>query len=165
MLRNLFELWRQHPQFMVVIVDKMLKTQIVECCAVANWIFSRDMALEFTRSYIWEILHLTIRKMSKHVIRLEKEVVDARAKLKSMPSDSESSEDDGVKGSKCLYAPFLVYYFISFLFTEKRRRAPPSTGSSKDEDKPTEEAVERMEEKLESAQSDQKNLFLIIFQV
>nr|CAG4647771.1 EOG090X03JL [Moina brachiata] len=144
LLRNLFELWRQHPQFMVVIVDKMLKTQIVECCAVANWIFSRDMALEFTRSYIWEILHLTIRKMSKHVIRLEKEVVDARAKLKSMPSDSESSEDDGVK--------------------EKRRRAPPSTGSSKDEDKPTEEAVERMEEKLETAQSDQKNLFLIIFQ-
>lgn len=145
MLRNVFELWRQHPQFMVVIVDKMLKTQIVECCAVANWLFSRDMAQEFTRSYPWEILHLTIRKMSRHVIRLEKELTETRAKVKSMPSDSESSDDDGVK--------------------EKRRKIPASKDESKEgADKPTEETVERMEEKLETAQSDQKNLFLIIFQ-
>jgi hypothetical protein len=34
-----------------------------------------------------------------------------------------------------------------------------------DEDTPTEEMIERMEEKLQSAQSEQKNLFLIIFQV
>ena len=73
MLRQVYELWRHHPQFLAVVVeDKMLKTQIIECCAVADWIFSRDMAPEFTRSYIWEILHLTIRKMKKHVIRLEK---------------------------------------------------------------------------------------------
>ncbi len=32
-------------------------------------------------------------------------------------------------------------------------------------EKPTEEQVEKLEEKLESAQGDQKNLFLIIFQV
>lgn len=30
---------------------------------------------------------------------------------------------------------------------------------------PTEEMIERMEDKLEAAQSEQKNLFLIIFQV
>ena len=34
-----------------------------------------------------------------------------------------------------------------------------------DEEVPTEEQIERMEEKLESAQSEQKNLFLIIFQL
>ena len=46
---------------MVVIVDKLLKTQIVECASVANWIFSKDMLAEFTKGYTWEILHLTIR--------------------------------------------------------------------------------------------------------
>lgn len=34
-----------------------------------------------------------------------------------------------------------------------------------DEEVPTEEMIERMEEKLELATSQQKNLFLIIFQV
>lgn len=34
-----------------------------------------------------------------------------------------------------------------------------------DDDVPTEEMVERMEERLETAQSQQKRLFLIIFQV
>lgn len=98
MLRQVYELWQHHPQFLGVVVDKMLKTQIVECCAVANWIFSRDMAPEFTRSYIWEVLHLTIRKMNKHVVRLEKEVADARAKLRAAPSESESSDDDPSRG-------------------------------------------------------------------
>jgi len=98
LLRQVYELWQHHPQFLGVVVDKMLKTQIVECCAVANWIFSRDMASEFTRSYTWEILHLTIRKMNKHVIRLEKELNDARSKLRAAPSDSESSDDDQNRG-------------------------------------------------------------------
>ena len=46
---------------MVVLVDKMLKTQIIECSAVANWIFSKDMMAEFTKAYVWEMLNLTIR--------------------------------------------------------------------------------------------------------
>ena len=60
-LRALFELWRNHQQMMVVLVDKLLKTQIVECAAVANWLFSKEMVSEFTKGYTWEMLHLTIR--------------------------------------------------------------------------------------------------------
>ena len=48
---------------MVVLVDKLLKTQIVECSAVANWIFSKEMVSEFTKLYAWELLHLTIRQV------------------------------------------------------------------------------------------------------
>jgi nuclear cap-binding protein subunit 1 len=46
---------------LVVLIDKLLKTQIVECAAVANWVFSKEMVPEFTKCYIWEIVHLTIR--------------------------------------------------------------------------------------------------------
>lgn len=130
----MFELWHNHQQMLVVLVDKMLKTQIVECSAVANWIFSKDMNIEFTKVYLWEILHLTIKKMNKHVIKLGSELSDAREKLaRAESSDSESEEDENKK-------------------------------KQEDADKPTEEMVERMEEKLEAAQADQKNLFLIIFQ-
>ena len=42
-LRSVFELWHSHPQMMAVLIDKMLRTQIVTCAAVANWIFIPSM--------------------------------------------------------------------------------------------------------------------------
>lgn len=82
--------------------------------------------------YIWEILCLTINKMSKHVIRLTKELAEMREKVGHANGSSDSEDEEP---------------------------------QIKSEEKVTEEMVERMEEKLESAQGDQKNLFLIIFQV
>jgi nuclear cap-binding protein subunit 1 len=127
-LRSLYELWKNHPQMLVVLIDKLLKTQIVECFAVANWVFSKDMSVHFTRIYVWEILHLTIRKMIKHVDKLQQEVTQTRAKLNKVTDGGSSPEQEDSK------------------------------------DPATEEMLERMEEKLEAAQTDQKNLFLIIFQ-
>jgi hypothetical protein len=84
--------------------------------------------------YLWEILHLTIKKMNRHVIKLGGELAEAREKLaRAESSESESEDEDSKK-------------------------------KQSDTEKPTEEYVERMEEKLEAAQADQKNLFLIIFQ-
>merc|ERR1712060_217191 len=45
---------------------------------------------------------------------------------------------------------------------EKDKRSGRKNGNGSE--KPTEEHVEKLEEKLEAAQADQKNLFLIIFQ-
>ena len=99
LLRQVLDVWQNQPQYVSVVVDKMLKTQIVECCAVANWLFSRDMAHQFTRSYVWEILHATIRKMNKHVARLENDVREARAKLTQVHhSDDASSSDNDITG-------------------------------------------------------------------
>lgn len=70
LLHNLYELWSNHQQMLCVLVDKLLKTQVVECSAVATWIFSKEMNNDFTKMYLWEILHLTIKKMNKHVIKL-----------------------------------------------------------------------------------------------
>lgn len=36
-------------QMISVLVDKLIRTQIVDCAAVANWLFSPNMAHEFTR--------------------------------------------------------------------------------------------------------------------
>ena len=72
MLHNVYELWGNHQQMLCVVIDKLLKTQIVECSAVATWIFSKEMTNDFTKMYLWEVLHLTIKKMNKHVIKLGK---------------------------------------------------------------------------------------------
>lgn len=139
-----------------VLIDKLLKTQIVECSAVATWIFSKEMTNDFTKMYLWEILHLTIKKMNKHVIKLGKwfkykvweiqyidfipsqgtELSEAKDKLSRVESSSSDSEDEG---------------------TNKRKKIEVG-------EKPSEELVEKMEEKLEAANVDQKRLFLIVFQ-
>lgn len=77
---------------MVVIVDKLLKTQIVECSSVATWVFSKEMSPEFTKMYLWEILHLTIKKMNKHAMKLSAELAEAKDKL-ARDAESSSSED------------------------------------------------------------------------
>ncbi|KZC14827.1 PREDICTED: nuclear cap-binding protein subunit 1 [Dufourea novaeangliae] len=133
-LRNMYALWKNHYQMIVVLTDKFLKTGIIECSAIANWIFSKEMTPEFTKLYIWEILHLTIRKKNKHVTKLSTELTEAREKLRRAESRSESSSEDD------------------------------DNNKDRNKEKPSEDVVERMEEKLEAAQADQKNLFLIIFQ-
>lgn len=93
--------------------------------------------------------------MSKHVDRLTRELNEAREKLRTTAATSNSSDDSDTE-------------------TEKVTEAKPSRQSATTfggqvpmdvDDNVTEEMVERMEEKLEMAQADQKNLFLIVFQV
>jgi len=135
-LKSVWDLWRNHHQMLVVLTDKLLKTGIVECAAVANWVFSKDMVAEFSKCYLWEIINITIRKMNKHVSKLSKEASEARRMIEDSESDSSDSENEDNK--------------------RNRRNRPV--------EKPSEEAVEKLEERLEAAQADQKNLFLIIFQ-
>lgn len=129
LLRTMFEVWSSHQQMMVVLVDKLLKTQIVEPSAVANWLFSSEMQPEFTKFYVWEIMHATIRKMSKQVDKLQQDVEDAKDKLDA----AKRKQADGLMDDE-------------------------------DEEIPTDDIIERMEERLEAAQNQQKRLFLIIFQ-
>ncbi|ETE58873.1 Nuclear cap-binding protein subunit 1, partial [Ophiophagus hannah] len=127
-LRVMYEVWKNHPQMIAVLVDKMIRTQIVDCAAVANWIFSPELSHDFTRFYIWEILHSTIRKMNKHVMMIQKELEEAKERL------------------------------------AKQRKRRDDVRSNERGNWPLEEQIERLQEKVESAQSEQKNLFLVIFQ-
>lgn len=66
---------------MVVLVDKLVKTQIVDCSAVANWIFSSELGSELTNFYVWEILSSTIEKMNRQVEKYHNELFDLRRQL------------------------------------------------------------------------------------
>ncbi|KAA0709650.1 Nuclear cap-binding protein subunit 1 80 kDa nuclear cap-binding protein [Triplophysa tibetana] len=135
-LRVLYDFWKNHPQMTAVLVDKLIRTQIVDCATVANWIFSTDMAQDFTRFYVWEILHSTIRKMNKHVQKIQKELDEAKEKLEKQQNKKQRDSGDEEDMEK----------------------------NSEDEEGQLEEQIEKLQEKVESAQSEQKNLFLVIFQ-
>lgn len=48
-LRAIYELWSTHRQMIVMLIDKLLRTQTIQCATVANWIFSAEMKEEFTK--------------------------------------------------------------------------------------------------------------------
>ncbi|KAH8273290.1 hypothetical protein KR018_005655, partial [Drosophila ironensis] len=60
-LNGIFELWMCNEQFKLVVVQKMLRMQIVEPKYVVSWIFAPGLWAELSKTYIWEILHATIR--------------------------------------------------------------------------------------------------------
>lgn len=93
--------------------------------------------------------------MSRHVDRLTRELNEAREKLRTTAITTiNSSEDSDTDIDKAETKPSRQ---SSTTFGEQ---VPMDVDGSV-----TEEMVERMEEKLEMAQADQKNLFLIVFQV
>ncbi|XP_046556398.1 nuclear cap-binding protein subunit 1-like [Haliotis rubra] len=130
-LKSLYEVFKTHQQMMVVLVDKLVRTQVVECSSVANWLFSNEMLPDFSCFYVWEIMHSTIHKMSNQVGKLQRKVEDAKDKLEA---------------------------------AQRRLADGLDPDPIEDEDVPTLEQIDRMEEKLEATQSQQKRLFLIIFQ-
>lgn len=104
-LQILKNVWNNHPQMIVVLVDKMLRMQIVDCSSVAKWLFSPEMAADFTRMYSWEIMHSTIRKMNKHLTRLEADLADMMERA-SFANDkgADCDQDDSTK-ALALFAP------------------------------------------------------------
>lgn len=138
-LKIVNEFWSTNPQMMVVLIDKLVRMQITDCSAVVNWLFSKDMKDNFTKLYVWEVMTSTLKKMSKHTNKVSCEVQEAKEKL-----------------------------------TKLEEKAKKQTGEATGEPQPepcTEEEVDKKQqqldeltEKLENAQREQKQLFLIIFQ-
>ena len=101
-LQILKRVWCNHPQMIVVLVDKMLRMQIVDCSSVAKWIFSPEMAPDFTRMYTWEMMHSTIRKMNKHIYRLEGDYTEM---VERVNIANEKKDDEDESKALSLFAP------------------------------------------------------------
>lgn len=71
-------------QLLVILIGKLLKSGILECSSVANWLFSKENSGEFMKSYTWEILNQTIQKSIKNVESLEKELEESKTKRRKV---------------------------------------------------------------------------------
>lgn len=46
LLKSIHYTWKTHPQLQVVLVDKLLKINLIDVCVVCDWIFTAEMSLE-----------------------------------------------------------------------------------------------------------------------
>lgn len=115
-----------------------------------------------SRLYIWEILHSTIRKMDKHVQKIQQELEEAKDKLEKQQHKRVTC------GHVCTVPADKKWLLKGVLCPCCQRDSGDDEDmdkASEDEEGQLEEQIERLQEKVESAQSEQKNLFLVIFQV
>ncbi|KAH7730165.1 Nuclear cap-binding protein subunit 1 [Aphelenchoides avenae] len=66
-LRTLYDCWNRHKQMLTVLVDKLLKMQIVDPAIVEAWVFCDDMKREFKRSWTFDVLNTAILRVEKHL--------------------------------------------------------------------------------------------------
>uniref|UniRef100_A0A7E4VBE2 Nuclear cap-binding protein subunit 1 n=1 Tax=Panagrellus redivivus TaxID=6233 RepID=A0A7E4VBE2_PANRE len=103
LLRTIHECWGEHRQFVIMLVDKLLKVQVFDPHIIIAWVFSGDLKEELGRSWIWEVLNLAIKRASiqhshSQANKTSVEIVYAKkkARLESQAKNttSEQREND-----------------------------------------------------------------------
>lgn len=49
LLAATFDVWKNHQQLLVVLIEKLLKAEIIDTTAVANWVLSSEMTDELMK--------------------------------------------------------------------------------------------------------------------
>ncbi|PIO53573.1 MIF4G like protein, partial [Teladorsagia circumcincta] len=70
----LFQCWRHNHLRIVILVDKMLKMQILDCGVVISWIFSENLRSETDRQWVWEVLNTALERLSRHIHKVAHDV-------------------------------------------------------------------------------------------
>ncbi|PAA50250.1 hypothetical protein BOX15_Mlig007542g2 [Macrostomum lignano] len=105
-LASLYECWRWHEQMLIVLLDKLVKVQLVDCQAVFDWLFGDCLGdsgegllpkQELSRCYSWDAAESTLSKMCKQLARLNEDWAKARQRYDSyhekMRSGTAGDED------------------------------------------------------------------------
>lgn len=67
-----------------LVVDKLMRMQIVDAMAILNWLFSAKVTPLFTQQYIWDILEATILKTNRSHLQATKALTETEEKLKKV---------------------------------------------------------------------------------
>lgn len=91
LLQTMHSCLATHPQLQVILVDKLLKAELVEAKEVCRWIFSESMKPHLLECYPWELLNNTIHRTFQMIEKLMKDA----EKLKTQePVVKVKQEDD-----------------------------------------------------------------------
>ncbi|XP_003369469.1 putative nuclear cap-binding protein subunit 1-B [Trichinella spiralis] len=80
-----------HERIMIV-VDKMLKMQIIQSLAVIEWIFSEKMRGNLMRHYVWQIVYSMTTRLSRSIKQIQEELDKKQAEEGTMSSASSDGE-------------------------------------------------------------------------
>ncbi|CAJ0594234.1 unnamed protein product [Cylicocyclus nassatus] len=93
----LFQCWRNNHLRIIILVDKMLKMQILDCGVVISWIFSESLRSETDRQWIWEVLNTALERLSRHIHKVAHDVKILQKRVDRQKAENEEVEDTDMK--------------------------------------------------------------------
>jgi nuclear cap-binding protein subunit 1 len=90
LLHTLYEVWKNHQQLVVIVVQKIIKYGIVDSTAVIDWVFSAGMRNDFHKGFIWEMIHNLIKRKLAIVKEHQESLSVEKEKLIELESESKS---------------------------------------------------------------------------
>uniref|UniRef100_A0A0K0DHJ6 Nuclear cap-binding protein subunit 1 n=1 Tax=Angiostrongylus cantonensis TaxID=6313 RepID=A0A0K0DHJ6_ANGCA len=96
LLQTLFHCWRNNHLRIIILVDKMLKMQILDCGVVISWIFSGSLRSETHKQWKWEVLNTALERLSRHIHKVahDVQILQKRVKHQRIGADDEMDDMD-----------------------------------------------------------------------
>ncbi|KAH8343764.1 hypothetical protein KR059_007486, partial [Drosophila kikkawai] len=60
-MEGIFEVWFNNQHYILVVIEKMIRMEVLMPKYVVSWLFGPLMRRELTKMYTWELLHVTVR--------------------------------------------------------------------------------------------------------
>lgn len=91
LLQTMYLCFDSHPQLQVILVEKLVKAQLIDVREVCNWIFSESMRPNHLRPHLWDILSSSFRRFT---LMIDKKIGEKKA-LESSSQEDKPTETDG----------------------------------------------------------------------
>ncbi|EDV26456.1 uncharacterized protein TRIADDRAFT_54475 [Trichoplax adhaerens] len=101
-LNSMFSVWERNIQILELLLDKMLRLEIIEPSSVINWLLSRDMLGSFQRFFVWNIVHHCLRKCSKRLRIAKRELQDVKEKFSACSNSEDTTDEERSKLSNAV---------------------------------------------------------------
>ncbi|CAK5056475.1 unnamed protein product [Meloidogyne enterolobii] len=98
-LRTLYDSWSLNKQMMTVLVDKMIKMNILEPAIVQAWVFSEEMKIEFKRTWVWDVLTAAIIHLDRRRNKLSRDLNYSCGYLKRLEARNSEREQQKRNGN------------------------------------------------------------------
>ncbi|WKX91228.1 hypothetical protein Q1695_009787 [Nippostrongylus brasiliensis] len=95
LLHCLFQCWRHNHLRIIILVDKMLKMQILDCGVVISWIFSESIRSETDRQWVWDVLNTALERLSRHIHKVAHDVHILQKRVERQRAETGEEMEDG----------------------------------------------------------------------
>lgn len=92
LLETLYACWKTNQQMLMILTDKLLKMQVIDCSAVVGWLFDEKMWPEHNRQWLFEVLNQALEKLTRQINVVEKDIRDLTEKV---DGKSKGDNEDG----------------------------------------------------------------------